>query len=163
MKQLDDRLQVISNVAKSLHISDDGKVNTFSLRDDIYFQEHVLFGSDSRRTIVKNFEYSFKRSSVKEYKGIASPSGWIFQNINHFSTTDDAIFKIELKQVFLPFFGLRGMKYFFIVSKEAIEYFGIKYRENLIGTGPFQFSPKSAIKNLLRFQISLKRNVWLHI
>ena len=49
--QLDDSLQVKPSIAKNWDISEDGKVYTFSLRDDVYFHKHGLFGIDSTRLV----------------------------------------------------------------------------------------------------------------
>ena len=135
--QLDDSLQVQPSIAESWDISDDGKVYTFSLRNDVYFHKHILFGKDSTRLVTAvDFEYSFQRLLDKN---IVSPGGWVLQNVERFSAIDNSIFRIELKQAFPPFLGLLAMKYCSVVSKEAIEYFEDEYRANPIGTGPFKF------------------------
>ena len=37
-------------------------IYTFSLRNDVFFHKHQLFGKDSTRTVVaKDFEYSLNR------------------------------------------------------------------------------------------------------
>lgn len=135
--QLDDSLRVIPSIAKSWQISEDGKVYTFSLRDDVYFHEHSLFGNDATRLVTAtDFEYSFQRLLDKN---IVSPGAWVLQNVKSFSAIEYGVFQIELTQAFPPFLGLLAMKYCSVVSKEAIEYFGDEYRSNPIGTGPFQF------------------------
>ena len=135
--QLDDSLQVKPSIAKNWGISEDGKVYTFSLRDDVYFHKHGLFGIDSTRLVTAlDFEYSFHRLLDKN---VASPGAWVLQNLKNFSAISDTVFKIELKQAFPPFLGLLAMKYCSVVSQEAIEYFDDEYRSNPIGTGPFRF------------------------
>ena len=135
--QLDDSLQVKPSIAKNWDISEDGKVYTFSLRDDVYFHRHGLFGIDSTRLVTAlDFEYSFHRLLDKN---VASPGAWVLQNVKNFSAISDTVFKIELKQAFPPFLGLLAMKYCSVVSREAIEYFDDEYRSNPIGTGPFRF------------------------
>jgi peptide/nickel transport system substrate-binding protein len=135
--QLDDSLQVKPSIAKNWDISEDGEVYTFSLRDDVYFHRHGLFGIDSTRLVTAlDFEYSFHRLLDKN---VASPGAWVLQNVKNFSAISDTVFKIELKQAFPPFLGLLAMKYCSVVSREAIEYFDDEYRSNPIGTGPFQF------------------------
>ena len=135
--QLDDSLRVIPSIAKSWQISEDGKVYTFTLRDDVYFHEHSLFENDATRLVrATDFEYSFKRLLDKN---IVSPGAWVLQNVKSFSALEDGVFQIELIQAFPPFLGLLAMKYCSVVSKKAIEYFGDEYRSNPIGTGPFKF------------------------
>jgi ABC-type transport system substrate-binding protein len=49
-----------------LTISPDAKTYTFTLRKDIYFQKHILFGNDSTRTVnASDFEYSLNRLLMK--------------------------------------------------------------------------------------------------
>ena len=102
--QLDDSLRVIPSIAKSWQISEDGKVYTFSLRDDVYFHEHSLFGNDATRLVTAtDFEYSFKRLLDKN---IVSPGAWVLHNVKSFSAPQDGVFQIELIQAFPPFLGL---------------------------------------------------------
>lgn len=135
--QLDDSLHIQPDVAKSWHISNQGKTYKFTLRNDVYFHRHILFGKDStRRVIAQDFEYSFNR--LKNPK-VASPGGWILQNISDYKAINDSVFQINLKKAFPPFLGLLSMKYCSVVPKEAVEYFGAEFREHPIGTGPFKF------------------------
>lgn len=135
--ELDDSLHVQPAIAKDWTISEDGKTYTFFLRNDVYFHKHSLFGKDATRLVDANdFTYSFQRLLDKK---VASPGGWVLQNVDSFQAKNDSIFEIQLKQPFPPFLGLLAMKYCSVVSKEAIEHFGSEYRSNPIGTGPFQF------------------------
>ncbi|CAM1352785.1 ABC transporter substrate-binding protein [Tenacibaculum insulae] len=135
--QLDDSLFVQPDIAKSWTISEDGKTYKFILRSNVKFHKHSLFGKDSTRNVVANdFEYSFNRLLAKN---VASPGGWVLQNVKNFKAKNDSIFTINLKQTFPPFLGLLAMKYCSVVPKEAVDYFGDKFRSNPIGTGPFKF------------------------
>jgi peptide/nickel transport system substrate-binding protein len=135
--QLDDRLQIQPSLAKSWTISEDGTTYSFLLRNDVTFHKHVLFGKDSTRKVVaKDFEYSLNRLIDPN---VASPGGWVLQNVERFSARNDSIFEIQLKQAFPPFLGLLAMKYCSVVPQEAVAYFGSEFRANPIGTGPFQF------------------------
>ncbi len=135
--ELDDSLQVQPSIAKSWEISEDGTVYIFYLRDDVFFHKHILFGKDSTRAVVaRDIAYSFNRLIDPK---VASPGGWVLQNVEGFKAVNDAIFEIQLKQPFPPFLGLLAMKYCSVVPKEAVEYFGSEFRSNPIGTGPFQF------------------------
>lgn len=135
--QLDDSLQVRPDIAKKWSISEDGKSYTFTLRKDVYFHKHSLFGRDSsRRVIAKDFKYSFNRLLDKD---VASPGNWVLQNVAGFEAVNDTTFMINLERSFPPFLGLLTMKYCSVVPKEAIDYFGNTFRSNPIGTGPFKF------------------------
>ena len=135
--QLDDSLNIQPDIAKKWNISEDGKQYTFTLRNNVYFHKHQLFGKDStRKVIAKDFEYSLNRLLDKN---VASPGGWVLQNVANFKAQNDSIFTINLKQAFPPFLGLLAMKYCSVVPKEAVEYFGNTFRANPIGTGAFQY------------------------
>lgn len=135
--QLDDSLQVKPDIAKYWKISEDGKTYEFSLRDDVKFHKHALFGKDSTRTVeASDFEYSFGRLLDKS---VASPGGWVLQNVENFNAKNDTTFIINLKKPFPPFLGLLSMKYCSVVPKEIVEYYSKEFRSNPVGTGPFQF------------------------
>src|SRR5690606_37856952 len=96
--QLDDSLNIQPDIAKSWTISPDAKTYTFTLRNDIYFQKHILFGKDSTRTVTaSDFEYSLNRLLDKK---VASPGGWVSQNVESFKAQNDSIFEIKLIKPF---------------------------------------------------------------
>ncbi len=135
--QLDDSLHIKPDIAKSWTISEDGKTYRFTLRNDVQFHKHNVFGKSKTRNVkAKDFEYSFNRLLDKN---VASPGGWVLQNVASFKAENDATFVLNLKQPFPPFLGLLAMKYCSVVPKEAIDYFGNEFRANPIGTGPFHF------------------------
>ena len=133
--QLDDKLQVKPDIAKSWEFLNNGKTINFTLRNDVYFHKHILFGKDSSRVVVaKDFEYSFNRLLDQK---VASPGKWVLNNVANFKAINDTIFQINLKNAFPPFLGLLTMKYCSVVPKEIVEYYGSDFRSNPIGTGPF--------------------------
>ncbi len=135
--QLDDSLRIQPDIAKVWTISEDGKTYEFTLRNDVFFHEHEVFGSEKTRNVrASDFEYSFNR--LLDTK-VASPGGWVLQNVSQFHAKNDSIFTIQLKKAFPPFLGLLAMKYCSVVPKEVVEKYGSKFRANPIGTGPFYF------------------------
>ncbi len=135
--QLDDQLNILPCIAKDWRISEDGKIYTFHLRNDIYFHKHPLFGKDSTRSVVANdFTYSLNR--LRDEK-LAAPGGWVLNKVDDFKATNDTIFEITLKQPFPAFIGLLTMKYCSVVPKEIVEHYGSEFRSHPIGTGPFKF------------------------
>lgn len=137
--QLDDSLNIKPDLAKSWTISEDGKTYAFTLRKDVFFHKSNVFASkkDSTRTVNANdFEYSLNRLLDEK---VASPGGWIMQNVENFKAKNDSVFEINLKKPFPAFLGLLSMKYASVVPKEAFEMAGYDFRINPIGTGPFRF------------------------
>lgn len=135
--QLDSDLNILPCIAKNWNVSDDGLFYTFTLRNDVNFHKHKLFGKDSTRTVVaKDFEYSLNRLRDKK---IAAPGSWVLNKVKDFKAINDSIFQIELEQPFPAFIGLLTMKYTSVVPYEIIEYYGTEFRSHPIGTGPFKF------------------------
>lgn len=135
--QLDSNLNIIPCIAKKWNISEDGLDYEFTLRDDVYYHKHHLFGKDSTRKVVaEDFVYSFNR--LRDPK-VAAPGSWVLNKVNDFEAINDSIFKISLTQPFPAFIGLLSMKYCSVVPKEIVDFYGNDFRSNPIGTGPFQF------------------------
>lgn len=135
--QMDNSLNVQPSIAKNWEVSPDALTYTFTLRNDVYFHKHHLFGKDSTRTVTaKDFQYSFNR--LQDPK-IASPGSWVVAKVNHFKAVNDSVFQIQLKQPFPAFLGLLTMKYCAVVPKEIVSHYGSTFRNHPIGTGPFKF------------------------
>tara|TARA_Y100000588_G_scaffold394321_1_gene514167 strand:+ start:5660 stop:7294 length:1635 start_codon:yes stop_codon:yes gene_type:complete len=142
--QMDDQLNVKPCIAKNWVVTDSARTYTFTLRNDVYFHKHHLFGTstslshqDSTRAVnASDFEYSFNR--LKDEK-LASPGSWVLKKVESYSALNDSTFQIKLKQPFPAFLGLLTMKYCSVVPKEIVEHYGSDFRSNPIGTGPFKF------------------------
>ena len=135
--QMDSLMNVVPAIASSWEISENAKVYTFNLRTDVYFHTHTLFGTEQTRTVTANdFVYSFDR--LKDPK-LASPGGWVLQNVESYTALDTQRFQITLKSPFPAFLGLLTMKYCSVVPKEIVEHYGADFRSNPIGTGPYKF------------------------
>ena len=135
--QLDSNLNILPCIAKNWKVSENGITYTFTLRNDVYFHKHELFGKDSTRVVnAKDFEYSLNR--LRDNK-IAAPGSWVLNKVDDFEAINDTLFKIKLKQPFPAFIGLLTMKYCSVLPKEVVEHYGSEFRSNPIGTGPFKF------------------------
>ena len=147
--QMDDSLNVKPSIAKNWMVADSATVYRFTLKKDVFFHKHMLFGKDSTRNVIaSDFVYSFNRLKDKK---VASPGSWVLSKVDTFYAENDSIFVIKLKQPFPAFLGLLSMKYCSVVPKEIVEYYGSDFRSNPIGTGPFKFKRwEENIKLVLR-------------
>ena len=152
--RLDDQLKIEPAIAKRWIISENGLVYTFVIRDDVYFVDDQVFeDGKGRRVTAHDFEYSFDRIVDAE---VASPGLWVFGQVENnegdysFEALNDSVFRIELNQPFTPFLGILAMQYCSVVPHEAIEYYNSDFRQNPVGTGPFQLKLwKEGVKMVL--------------
>ena len=127
-------------IAKSWHISDDGKTYTFNLRNDVIFHNSEVFDTDKRIVVASDFIYSLKRLFDPK---TASPGAWVMNYLdkdtldNGFLAPNDSTLVLQLKQSFPGFLGILSMPYCSVVPKEVIEHYGKAFRNHPIGTGPF--------------------------
>ena len=135
--QLNKNLNIEPEIASSWSISPDGLTYTFYLRNDVYFHESPIFGEKkTRRVEAKDFVFSFDR--LKD-PVVASPGSWVLLNVENYEATAENILTITLKNPFPAFLGLLTMRYCSVVPKEVTNYYGVNFRSNPIGTGPFYF------------------------
>lgn len=138
--QLDDSLNVMSSIAKSYEIKDNGLTYIFHLRNDVFFHDHSLFpNGKGRRVVANDFVYSFNRIIDES---IASTGAWLFngkvRDTIPFEYLDDSTFVIHLKYPFRPMASLLTLQYCSVVPSEIVDYYGKDFRNVAIGTGPFK-------------------------
>jgi peptide/nickel transport system substrate-binding protein len=141
---LDDSLHIVPMIAKHWTISPDGKIYTFFLREDVFFQNTKNYvWENPRKVTASDFVYSFNRIVSPE---VASPGAWIFQKVAKndwgqyaFSALSDTVFQIQLSEQFPPFLGILAMKYASVVPQEVVAQYEKDFRKYPVGAGPFQF------------------------
>ena len=135
--QLNDDLEIIPDLAEQWTISSDGLVYEFRIRKDVFFHQHPAFGkSKTRKVNASDFAFSLKRLLDPQ---LASPGGWVLQNVERIEAKNDQLLIITLKQPFPAFLGLLSMRYCSVVPKEIVTKTEGNFRKNPIGTGPFAF------------------------
>jgi oligopeptide transport system substrate-binding protein len=139
--QLDDDLNIQPSIAKSWEISEDGKVYTFHLRNDVKYHDNECFEKGKGRSVnARDVVFSFNR--IVDPK-VASPGAWIFNNnvdsVKPFAALDDSTFQLRLLRPFRPMLGILSMQYCSVIPEEAIKKYGAEFRSHPVGTGPFVF------------------------
>ncbi len=128
-----------ASLAKSWVISADRKTYTFTLRNDVYFQDNEIFkDGKGRKMTAEDVAYSFNRIVDAE---TASPGAWIFNghvdSVKAFTAIDDTTFVMQLVEPFNPMLNILSMQYCGIIPHEAITKYGKDFRNHPCGTGPF--------------------------
>lgn len=156
--QLDNQLNIMPCIAKRWKIADNGLEYIFYLRDDVYFHTHTIFNTANgkgRKVNAHDFVYSFNRLVSSK---IASPGAWIFANVARLNDSDslnicaldDTTLSIRLVKSFPPFLGILSMQYCSVVPHEIVDFYGVEFRKNPVGTGPFMFKMwKEGVKLVL--------------
>ncbi len=153
---LDSLLQPIPLLAKRWSTSEDGRLWTFVLRDDVRFADHESFPGGKGRTVTaEDIRYSFERICNPE---TASTGFWVFRgkvkgaeeyfkkepgaadHVSGFKVVDDTTFTIELVEPSPILLSLLSMPYCYVVPREAVENYGKEYFRNPVGAGPFKLA-----------------------
>lgn len=139
--EIDASLNMVPSLATHWDVSDDRRIYTFHLRQDVFFHDNDAFpGGKGRHMTAHDIEYSFKRIIDP---ATASSGAWIFNNridsARGFAALDDSTFQLTLIRPFTPVLGLLSMQYCSIVPREVIQKYGKDFRSHPCGTGPFMF------------------------
>ena len=139
--EVDEQLNIRPSIAKSWDVSEDRRVFTFQLRDDVYFHDDPVFANGKgRRIVASDVVFSFNRIMDKK---TASPGAWIFNrkvdSLQPFHAINDSTFQLKLLRPYHPILGILSMQYCSIIPKEAVDKYGNDFRRHPVGSGPFRF------------------------
>ncbi len=136
--EVDAQMHLQPSLAKSWEISENKKDIIFHLRDDVYFHPDECFGDAPRKLVAADVAYSFDRIIDPE---TASNGAWIFNervdSTRPFEARDDTTFVLHLRQAYQPILYILTMQYCSIIPHEAVEKYGVDFRNHPVGTGPF--------------------------
>ncbi|MBU8918985.1 ABC transporter substrate-binding protein [Neobacillus sp. 114] len=125
-KDLSDFLPALATEWK---VSDDMKVYTFKLRDDVYFQPGKF--QDGRKMTAEDVKYSLERSAkqsaMNRLRGV--------DKVEVTGENEVAIYLTEPNAALMPMLTDAGNV---IVPKEEVEGWGDQFGSHLVGTGPFK-------------------------
>jgi len=117
-------------LAKSWEVSDDGKVWTFSLRDDVVFHDGTKFNAEA-------VKFHFDRSvdpATKSEKAAALLAPYVSSEV-----VDEYTIEVTLDSPYAPFLDVLSGGYMGIPSPTAVEKWGDEFEDHLVGSGPFKF------------------------
>ncbi|WP_223593882.1 ABC transporter substrate-binding protein [Neobacillus bataviensis] len=136
--------EFLPSLAKEWKVSDDGKVYTFSLRDDVSFQPGKY--QDGRKMTAEDVKYSLERSAkesaMNRLNGV--------EKVVVTGENEVAIYLTKPNAALLPMLTDAGNV---IVPKEEVEGWGEEFGSHLVGTGPFKMDSwaKDSEVKLTRF------------
>lgn len=139
--RLDERLDVVPDIAQSWRLSKDKRTYTFRLRKGVRF-------SSGRTVTAHDFRYSFERILTPETK---APLTWVLDKIQGahdflagtaprvtgIRVVDDYTLALTLEKPFGPFLSLLVMPTAYVVPKEDVERLGHDFGNQPVGSGPF--------------------------
>ncbi len=117
-------------LAKSWETSDDGKVWTFKLRDDVVFHDGTKFNAEA-------VKFHLDRSADPATKSLKA--GALLEPYEKSEVVDATTIKITLKKAFGPFLDVLAGGYMGIPSPTAVQKYGAQFEEHNVGSGPFKF------------------------
>jgi len=124
-----DLSELLPSLATEWTVSEDGKVYTFKLRDDAYFQKGKY--QDGRQMKAEDVKYSLERSAKESAMNRLSM-------LDRVDVVSDFEVKCYLKEAASSFLTVLTDAGNVIVPKEEVEGWGDSFGFNLVGTGPFR-------------------------
>lgn len=154
--------QIRKVLVDTVSIMQDNLTYYFKIKSNVFFHDSPCFDRGIGRKLNSNdINFTFERLAKKNYQfsnwhlisdkilGIEDYRSELNSRIIGISIIDSLRFKIVLKQPFSAFLKILANPNFYIVPKEAIEYFGENFDQNPVGTGPFRISRYKKFENII--------------
>ena len=126
---IDEKLNVVPDLAKQWEISSDGKVYTFNLQQGVQFQDGTPFNAQA-------VKFNFDRMMDPKVK---TPRSSEVNPIQKVEVVDDYTVRITLKAPFTPFLGILTDRAGMMASPTAVQKYGEDFLQHPVGTGPFKY------------------------
>lgn len=126
---VDENLKFVPELATKWDISEDGKTYTFTLRDDVFFQDGTKFNAEA---VKSNFERMLNPD-------FGSPRLSEINLIDNIKVVNDSTIQIHLKEPYSPFLAVLTDRAGMMVSPTAVKKEGKDFANNPVGTGPYKF------------------------
>ena len=137
--RLDSNMNIVPDLAESWHLDSTRLVYTFFLRKDVRFHDNACFeDGKGRQLVAEDVRFSFNRIIDP---ATASQGKFVFRCLDDsgIQVIDDHTIRIVLDKPQHSFIKMLTLGFCFIVSPEAVSYYGKEFTRNPVGTGPFQF------------------------
>jgi peptide/nickel transport system substrate-binding protein len=111
-------------------ISEDGKVYTFYLRDDVIFHDGTPFDAQAVRFNLDRI--ASPETMSRKARGMLGP-------YDHTEVVDSYTVRIHFTQPYAPFLDSLSQVYLGMASPAAVQQWSTEYQLHQVGTGPFVF------------------------
>lgn len=136
MRQIGDTLvvydqnleEIIPSLATEWEVSEDMMTYTFTLRDDVYFQEGEF--QEGRQMTAEDVKYSLERSAEESVQNR-------LEGVESVEIIDDYEVDVILSQPNSALINMLTDPGNMIVAEEEVEGHGDSFGSNVVGTGPF--------------------------
>lgn len=149
VKYEEERKEIVSGLASSWKISEDGLTWVFRLRQGVKFQDGAVFDAHA---VVFNFQRWMDRNNPY-HNGQFNYWNYVFGGFPGFvksvTALSDYSVEIRLSKPYAPFLNTLAMPVFGIESPEAIIKYGNELYKHPVGTGPFCFKSWEPNKSIL--------------
>ena len=169
-------LKIENCLANKVEISEDGKVYTFNLHDNVYFHDNACFpNSKGRKLTAYDVKYSFdmlcsnnlenalfelfkdKVVGANDYYESTMKEDPLAGGVYGVTVLDELTLKIELNKAYSFFSKILTHHACYIFPKEAYEKYGSDMRTNCVGTGAFMIDK---IKEGTQLRLIKNQNYW---
>lgn len=123
--------QFLPGLAESWEISDDGRVYTFFLRQDVKFHDGTTFDAEAVK---------FNLDRITNPDLASQKAAFMLGPYDRVEVVDDYTVRIYLNEPFAPLLDSLSQVYLGMASPAAIEKWGTEYQLHQVGTGPFIFA-----------------------
>ena len=149
----DENNQITNELVDTIIISKNKLEYLFELKDEVYFHDSPCFKDGNGRQLNSDdIRFTFERLSNRlnnfsnwqlisnKILGINEYYQGTVDSISGIQVIDSKRIKINLVNPYSSFLKILASPNFYIVPKEAIEYYQERFESNPVGTGPFRIS-----------------------
>jgi peptide/nickel transport system substrate-binding protein len=120
----------VPGLSKRWDVSEDGKVYTFYLRDDVTFHDGTPF--DALAVQFNLDRIASPETTSRKARGMLGP-------YDHTEVVDSYTVRIHFTQPYAPLLDSLSQVYLGMASPTAVQQWGTEYQLHQVGTGPFLF------------------------